>query len=823
MVILLGLQITKIKVDTDPENMLPHDHPGRLVHDSVKKMFGLSDMIVVGLVNDRTAAGVFTPKNLTAIVHLTEYVTKIDGVVVKDLMSLANVDDIRQGEAGEIRFQWLMRQSPETNDAARSVLNSVRNLPLLNNTLASEDGKAAALYIPIIAKDQSYRISGEISHYLRSLDIDGEFYITGLPVAEDTFGVEMFIQMAISAPAAAAMIFLLMWFFFRSATLITAPMLMAFIVVIATMGLLIGSGYTVHIMSSMIPIFLMPIAVVDSVHILSEFADRYRQGDDPKVVVKQVMGHLFQPMLYTSITSAIGFASLAITPIPPVQVFGLHIAFGIALAFLLTITFIPAYIVSMNETQLNRMAEKVNQLHHSGRMPKLLQSVGTKVVSKTVWIISAIVIVVGTSLYGVSQIKINDNPVRWFAENHDIRVADRVMNTHFAGTYQVYLRLKHEPEVNDSKQLIQDVGQQLESLDNDIVAQWWSANSALLSGHEYAEFITALDDLLFTLDDPLVLSSLEQVSAKIQQRAVQAKYFQNPENLAYIDKLQRYIEGQDVVGKSNSVVDLIKTVYRELTGDQANYRIPESAAAVAQTLLSYQGSHRPDDLWHFVTPDYTDALIWVQLTSGDNQDVEAMVSAVQEYLVTNPLPQNVSLDWAGLTYINVLWQDEMVSGMLESLLGSFVIVFVVMVVLFRSFFWGVLAMVPLSITITFIYGVIGLSGKDYDMPIAVLSSLTLGLSVDFAIHFLERSRALYKQNGSIQETMALMFDEPARAITRNALVISLGFTPLLLAPLIPYNTVGVFLAVIMIVSCAVSLMVLPVLLSLGRKLLFRIS
>ena len=52
-------------------------------------------------------------------------------------------------------------------------------------------------------------------------------------------------------------------------------MIVAMVTVIATMGLLIGLGFPVHIMSSMIPIFLMPIAVVDSVHILSDFADRY--------------------------------------------------------------------------------------------------------------------------------------------------------------------------------------------------------------------------------------------------------------------------------------------------------------------------------------------------------------------------------------------------------------------------------------------------------------------------------------------------------------------------------------------------------------------
>ena len=139
----------------------------------------------------------------------------------------------------------------------------------------------------------------------------------------------------------------------------------------------------------------------------------------------------------------------------------------------------------------------------------------------------------------------------------------------------------------------------------------------------------------------------------------------------------------------------------------------------------------------------------------------------------------------------------------------FLIVFVMMVLLFRSFVFGILAMLPLTITITFIYGAIGLVGKDYDMPIAVLSALTLGLSVDFAIHFLARAREIYRQTGDVNFTLNAMFDEPASAISRNALVIALGFTPLLLAPLVPYITVGVFLASIMAISALVTLLVLP--------------
>ena len=81
----------------------------------------------------------------------------------------------------------------------------------------------------------------------------------------------MFIQMGLLAPLAGMLIFLLMLYFFRKLILVVAAMLVAMLSVIWTMGLLTDTGFTLHIMSSMIPIFLMPIAVLDSIHILSEF------------------------------------------------------------------------------------------------------------------------------------------------------------------------------------------------------------------------------------------------------------------------------------------------------------------------------------------------------------------------------------------------------------------------------------------------------------------------------------------------------------------------------------------------------------------------
>jgi hypothetical protein len=120
-------------------------------------------------------------------------------------------------------------------------------------------------------------------------------------------------------------------------------------------------------------------------------------------------------------------------------------------------------------------------------------------------------------------------------------------------------------------------------------------------------------------------------------------------------------------------------------------------------------------------------------------------------------------------------------------------------------------MIPLTVTIAFIYGFIGFIGKDYDMPVAILSSLTLGLAVDFAIHFLERFREIFRKEKDLKLALEKMFREPAKTISRNIIVIALGFLPLLLSPLVPYQTVGFFLSTIMIVSGIGTLWILPAL------------
>lgn len=738
------------RIDTDPENMLADDEPSRVFHREKKDEYGLYDQIVVGVIHPDGDDGVFTPGTLANVDALVEHASGLEGVIAPEILSPGTVDDIEQAGVGTVSFDWLMPRVPETREEALAVRDRLLDLPMMKGSMASADGRSLLLYFPIESKDISHRVSTALLDKIGTFPLSEtgeEYHITGLPVANDTFGVEMFKQMAISAPLAMVLILLLMFAFFRRWTLVLAPMVVAVVSVLATMGLLVVTGQTIHIMSSMIPIFIMPIAVLDGVHMLSEFHDVYPRFRDRKRAMRHVLGQLWTPMLFTSITTMAGFGSLALAPIPPVQVFGVFVAIGVFLAWFLTILLVPAWVTLFPESRFSGFGRGSGE---EGADPGdgFLPFVGRNAVLLRVLVLVGAVVMAGVAAYGISLIRINDNPIRWFEADHRIRVADRLLNDRFAGTYPAYLNLSAgEPDA-----------------------------------------------------------------------------FKDPELLRYVARLQEAIAANPNVGDTRSLADLVKTVFRELLGgEEKDFRIPGSKAAVAQTLLTYESSHRPDDVYHLVAPDFSEGVIWFHLQSGDNHDMESVVAAVDRFLAANPPPRELETDWFGLTYINVIWQDKMVAGMLKSLLSSFAVVLVLMMVLFRSALWGLLSMVPLSVTIAFLYGVIGLIGKDYDMPVAVLSSLSLGLAIDYAIHFLARSREIQSRTGSWGAAVGEVFSEPARAIARNIIVVGVGFLPLVFAPLVPYKTVGILISSILLVAGAVTLVLLPALVTVLRKRLFPVE
>jgi predicted RND superfamily exporter protein len=843
-----GAFMPLVTIDTDPENMLEKDEPVRVFHNESKKQFNLSETIMMGVINERNPDGVFNPTTLKRVYELTEYAKTLrwkdekrpgqwSGVMEVDMIAPSLVDHMSQQTPGSIRFEWLMPRPPETREEALAIRDKVLSNPLLKGQMVSEDGKALCIYLPLTDKLLSYRVYTEMKKKIEEIGGDEEYHIAGLPVAESAIGVEMFNQMAFAAPLTMIVILGLLFLFFRKWVLIILPMVVATVTVVSTMGLLIAFGFPVHILSSMMPIFLMPIAICNSVHILSDFFESYTKEKGRKQTIKEVMERLFKPVLYTSLTTAVGFLSFVTTSIPPAKIFGVFVAVGVMIAWVVTVLLVPAYVMMVPERMLDNFGESYGR-KEKGRqswLSRSLRLMGGFAYRRAKFVLWAMTILIFVAVWGITQINVNDNYAKRFSSGHLIRQADTALNKHFGGTYAAYLvfegKSPGKPGQQDVLRIDKDLAvfaRQIEGRRETVGRLVADVRSKFPGFAQKADtYDSFFDQAIRYIDEKSAGATdedfyiLQELKGYFGVKKEGLKTFKQPEVLKYMAGLQAHLEKVGLIGKSTSVADVVRKVNQELTdGKKENFRIPDKLQGISECYMQFQQSHRPNDLWHYITPDFTRANIWMQFASGDSAQTEKAVKEVDAYVNQHTPPIELSYRWAGLHYVNLVFQDKMFREMLRSFCGSFIIVLIMMVVLFRSWRWAIPCMIPLTLTIAAVYGATGIIGKDYDMPVAVLSAISLGIAVDFAIHFLERSRQIYQETGSWKETVPRVFGEPALAISRNVLVVAFGFLPLMVARLIPYKTVAILLFGILFFSGFLTLLCLPALLTVAEKWFF---
>ncbi|MCX6943682.1 MAG: MMPL family transporter, partial [Opitutales bacterium] len=674
----------------------------------------------------------------------------LPGVITRDVLGLRTVDEVSVNGA-ELGVHPLLADVPANDAEVATLRKAVFANPLLVGRFISSDATTTAIYVPIEPTVNGKEIADRIREILAAQRGPEQFYVAGDPVARDTFGAQMFRQMGVFSPIAGMVMCVVLWLMFRSVTLIAANMGVAMLSIVWAMGALIGGGYTVHVMSSMIPVFLMAIST-DTVHIFNEFCFRFAESRDKRSAVMETMRVVGPPVLLSDLTTAAAFVSLATGPIVPVKVFGIFVGVGTLAILLMSFTVVPAVLMLMSERRVLALASPRTGAGDSASSWLLaLGRLGVRH-SRAVLLVGLGLLVLAGA--GMSRIRINNNLVSWFRTGSEIREADRVMNEKLGGTSTGYLVV----------------------------------------------------------------------------RGAEPDFVKQPETLRWIEALQRDLESDPLVGKTVSVADVVKRINRVLHGDQPQFdTIPDSAEVVAQQLFVFTMAVKPRDLDNLVDYPFQAANLVLQLKSWDADVMRRAIARAETFARIHPLP-GARIEPAGIANFNLVWNDEVLWGMLSGFISSLVLVLVLLVFEYRSLRWGVLSFVPLLFTVALIYGAVGLVGKDFDMPISVLSTLSLGMAIDFAIHFVSRFRGRMAEAGTFQrvgdapteliaDALLWTAGRPGRGIMRNAILFVAGFFVMLFASLTPYITVGAFMAAIMILSSLATLLYLPALVTVfGRWL-----
>ena len=403
-----------VRTDTNPKHMLPATSNVRVWNNSVEKDFSLyKDTIAVGIVDK---SGILNKITLRKISEITDQILKMKGVASRDVSSFTTIDNVTV-KNGTLVVGPLMTKPPEDKKDIESLRKTLYGNPLFINRIISKDGKTAAIYIPLEKGANGKEIADRIRKIIKKEKGDEKYYIVGDPVARDTFGAQMFKLMAVFAPIAGMVMVLVRYFMFGDLFLSVTLMMDAMMSIIWSMGLLIGLGFPIHIMSSMAPVFLMAIAT-DSMHIFNEFYFRYREIKNKRAAIIETMNAVRRPVRNTALATAAGFTVLMFMHITPVRVFGGVLAFGTILLRLFSFSFIPAMFTFVKEEKLEKIAQHEDiEADKTSRFLKKLAGFGSYHPKKTVFVGLGLIVV---AVIGLTKITVNNNMIDWFKTSSNI-------------------------------------------------------------------------------------------------------------------------------------------------------------------------------------------------------------------------------------------------------------------------------------------------------------------------------------------------------------------------------------------------------------------
>ncbi len=276
--------------------------------------------------------------------------------------------------------------------------------------------------------------------------------------------------------------------------------------------------------------------------------------------------------------------------------------------------------------------------------------------------------------------------------------------------------------------------------------------------------------------------------------------FKSPAVLEVIDKLQiDAVKNNVMVGNSFSLADYLKRMNKVMHADDEKFNsIPESSDLVAQYLLLYEMSGDPDNLWKVVDYDYKKANLTFQLKSDNSKVLNGAIALIEKYR-PDFKALGVEINYAGSGYKSLVFTDLILQGQITSVILALLIVVILISFMFKKFIVGLIGAVPIVITTLINFGIMGLFGIPLSTTTALISSIAIGIGIDYAIHFIERYK-IYSKDNDKETTCRLTISHSGRAIIFNAVVVIAGFLVLLFSVFPPNRMLGALVSLNMFTS-----------------------
>ena len=293
----------------------------------------------------------------------------------------------------------------------------------------------------------------------------------------------------------------------------------------------------------------------------------------------------------------------------------------------------------------------------------------------------------------------------------------------------------------------------------------------------------------------------------------------SPALLREIAALQDYLEEKGV-GRTDSIADIVREMNQRFHADDpAYYAIPDDRRLIAQLLLlfTFQGG----DLDGLALADFSAGEVLAFHGIKESSRQASFVNDLTAYL-NEHFSAYGRAEMVGSTRIQVRMLASIASSQITSLLTSISAAGLIVILLMGSLLYGLVSLVPLLFTIAINFGIMAYSGTPLDIATLMVSSITIGIGIDYGIHYISRFREGLAAGRPVGESAVAAAGSAGRPIVYNALSLALGFSVLLLSAFHGMRSFGTLISATMLISAISALLVIPALLSvIGKTRLLR--
>ncbi|HAS8418013.1 TPA: RND family transporter [Vibrio vulnificus] len=292
----------------------------------------------------------------------------------------------------------------------------------------------------------------------------------------------------------------------------------------------------------------------------------------------------------------------------------------------------------------------------------------------------------------------------------------------------------------------------------------------------------------------------------------QSQGIASPEFLAVLGEFTHWLREQPETDHVASLSDIYKRLNKNMHGDDnAYYALPAERELAAQYLLLYEMSLPFGlDLNNQVNVDKSSVKLQLTVKNLGSVELVALEERIYQWFASHAPQYQVVASSPSLMFAHI--GETNMASMLSTLPITLILISALMIFALRSWRLGMISLVPNIAPAVIGFGLWALISGEINLGLSVVVTLTLGIVVDDAVHFLAKYQHARKEGQNAEQAVRYAFHTVGRALWITTVVLVAGFSVLAMSQFRLNSDMGQLSAIVIFVALVIDFVLLPSLL-----------